>query len=75
MYRNGMRRVAAAAVVAASLSLVSVAIPATANAAAPAFQLPFPCNQTWHGNSSNSNAHETYEIDFKPWLDTRRRSR
>lgn len=32
--------------------------------AAPAFQLPFPCNQSWSGNSSASSAHESYEIDF-----------
>jgi murein DD-endopeptidase MepM/ murein hydrolase activator NlpD len=40
-----------------------LAIPGTASAA-PAFQLPFPCDQTWHGNSSNSGAHRSYEIDF-----------
>ncbi|MCG5213148.1 M23 family metallopeptidase [Streptosporangium sp. KLBMP 9127] len=33
-------------------------------AAAPAFQLPFPCNQSWTGNSSGSSAHTSYEIDF-----------
>ncbi|SCE89313.1 Peptidase family M23 [Micromonospora viridifaciens] len=32
--------------------------------AAPAFQLPFPCGQTWSGNSSNSSAHVSWEIDF-----------
>ncbi|MFJ8578590.1 M23 family metallopeptidase [Micromonospora sp. NPDC093277] len=32
--------------------------------AAPAFQLPFPCGQTWQGNSSNSSAHVSWEIDF-----------
>ncbi|MEU2614165.1 M23 family metallopeptidase [Micromonospora sp. NPDC007271] len=32
--------------------------------AAPAFQLPFPCGQTWTGNSSNSSAHVSWEIDF-----------
>jgi murein DD-endopeptidase MepM/ murein hydrolase activator NlpD len=32
--------------------------------AAPAFQVPFPCGQTWHGNSSNSSAHRNWEIDF-----------
>lgn len=35
-----------------------------AQAAAPAFQLPFPCGQTWNGNSSNSSAHESFELDF-----------
>ncbi len=64
MYRNGMRALAAAAVVAASLSLVNVAIPGTANAAAPEFQLPFPCDQTWRGDNNNSSAHRSYEIDF-----------
>ncbi|GAB2964937.1 M23 family metallopeptidase [Nonomuraea fastidiosa] len=28
------------------------------------FQLPFPCGQTWTGNSSASSAHRSYEIDF-----------
>lgn len=32
--------------------------------AAPAFQLPFPCGQTWNGNSTNSSAHVSWEIDF-----------
>ncbi|SBT48625.1 M23 family metallopeptidase [Micromonospora narathiwatensis] len=32
--------------------------------AAPAFHLPFPCGQTWQGNSSNSSAHVSWEIDF-----------
>jgi hypothetical protein len=35
-----------------------------AASAAPAFQLPFPCGQTWNGDSDNSSAHESYEIDF-----------
>jgi hypothetical protein len=30
----------------------------------PAFQLPFPCGQSWNGDSDNSSAHESYEIDF-----------
>ena len=38
-------------------------LPATASAA-PAFQLPFPCEQTWSGNSGGSSAHQSYEIDF-----------
>jgi hypothetical protein len=37
---------------------------ATAAAAQPTFQLPFPCGQTWNGNSSNSSAHRSYELDF-----------
>lgn len=28
------------------------------------FQLPFPCGQSWTGNSNNSSAHTSYEIDF-----------
>ncbi|NRQ40546.1 M23 family metallopeptidase [Nonomuraea sp. NN258] len=28
------------------------------------FQLPFPCGQTWTGNSSASSAHQSWEIDF-----------
>ncbi|MEU6999702.1 M23 family metallopeptidase [Nonomuraea sp. NPDC046570] len=28
------------------------------------FQLPFPCGQSWTGNSSASSAHQSYEIDF-----------
>ncbi|WP_329082204.1 MULTISPECIES: M23 family metallopeptidase [unclassified Streptosporangium] len=36
---------------------------ATANMAPP-FQLPFPCGQTWAGNSSASSAHRAWEIDF-----------
>lgn len=32
--------------------------------AAPSFQLPFPCGQSWTGNSSASSAHVSWEIDF-----------
>ena len=46
-----------------SIGVVGLIPTATANAA-PAFQLPFPCNQTWNGNSSNSSAHRSHEIDF-----------
>ena len=28
------------------------------------FQLPFPCGQSWTGNSDQSSAHRSYEIDF-----------
>lgn len=51
---------AAAFVIVAAATLV-VAQPAQA---APAFQLPFPCNQTWRGNNSGSSAHVSWEIDF-----------
>ena len=58
---NRLRSIIAAGV----LTIGTVmAIPANANAAAPMFQLPFPCNQTWYGNSSDSSAHRSYEIDF-----------
>ncbi|WP_020540315.1 M23 family metallopeptidase [Nonomuraea coxensis] len=41
-----------------------VKVPEVSTLAAPSFQLPFPCGQTWTGNSSNSSAHRSYEIDF-----------
>ncbi|MFI6499749.1 M23 family metallopeptidase [Nonomuraea typhae] len=28
------------------------------------FQLPFPCGQSWYGNSDQSSAHRSHEIDF-----------
>lgn len=46
-----------------ALGAVVGVFPATASAA-PAFQLPFPCGQTWNGDSDNSSAHQSYEIDF-----------
>ncbi|MCC5578096.1 M23 family metallopeptidase [Microtetraspora sp. AC03309] len=51
----------------ASASLTTSATAATAASAAmaePAFQLPFPCGQSWTGNSSASSAHQSWEIDF-----------
>ncbi|WP_018348258.1 M23 family metallopeptidase [Longispora albida] len=54
-----LRTVAALIIGAGSTFLI--ANPASA---APAFQLPFPCNQTWQGNNSASSAHVSYEIDF-----------
>ncbi|MGV9384673.1 M23 family metallopeptidase, partial [Nonomuraea sp. NPDC003707] len=41
-----------------------VDVPPVSTLAAPAMQLPFPCGQTWTGNSSGSSAHKSYEIDF-----------
>ncbi|TYB64909.1 M23 family metallopeptidase [Nonomuraea sp. PA05] len=41
-----------------------VDVPEVSTLAAPSFQLPFPCGQSWTGNSSNSSAHRSYEIDF-----------
>ena len=38
--------------------------PAVSTLAAPGFQLPFPCGQSWTGNSNGSSAHRSYEIDF-----------
>ncbi|MFI6600780.1 M23 family metallopeptidase [Nonomuraea sp. NPDC050536] len=32
--------------------------------AAPAFQMPFPCGQTWTGDSDDSSAHQSWEIDW-----------
>ena len=37
---------------------------ASAAGARPAFQLPFPCGQVWTGDSDDSSAHQSYEIDF-----------
>ena len=56
-----LRSVLAAGVLA--LGTVVGVLPGTASAA-PAFQLPFPCGQTWSGNSGGSSAHQSYEIDF-----------
>lgn len=52
---------AAAALAIGVAGTVLIASPAQA---APAFQLPFPCGQTWSGNSSGSSAHVSWEIDF-----------
>jgi murein DD-endopeptidase MepM/ murein hydrolase activator NlpD len=49
------------------ISLVGgVALAPSAGAAGPRpnFQLPFPCGQSWTGNSSASSAHQSWEIDF-----------
>lgn len=51
------------AVLVLAIATVVVVSPPSASAA-PAFQLPFPCNQTWNGNSSASSAHQSWEIDF-----------
>lgn len=56
-----------AALTAAAFAGVLTAQPAqaeTSAAAAPGFQLPFPCGQTWNGDSDNSSAHRAWEIDF-----------
>ncbi|GLW05924.1 peptidase M23 [Microtetraspora sp. NBRC 13810] len=44
--------------------LTSSIVTAPGASAATNFQLPFPCNQSWTGNSSASSAHRSYEIDF-----------
>jgi hypothetical protein len=36
----------------------------TAQAAAPALELPFLCGSSWRGDSGSSNAHLNHEIDF-----------
>lgn len=41
--------------------LLAVASPAHA---APAFQMPFPCGQAWTGDSNDSSAHVSWEIDW-----------
>lgn len=58
-----MRLRSVLAIVGLALGAVVGVVPATASAA-PAFQLPFPCGQTWNGNSSGSSAHQSWEIDF-----------
>ncbi|MFC3995254.1 M23 family metallopeptidase [Nocardiopsis sediminis] len=61
-----MKAVAATgvAVLVGAAWLLAGAAPAQAAGPRPAFQLPFPAGQTWTGNSSNSSAHRSYEIDF-----------
>lgn len=50
---------------AALLGLAGAVVAAVpAQAAMPAFQLPFPCGQVWNGDSDNSSAHLSWEIDF-----------
>jgi hypothetical protein len=51
------------AVIALTVATVVFVSPPAAHAA-PVFQLPFPCNQTWNGNSSASPVHQSWEIDF-----------
>jgi hypothetical protein len=58
--RLSLARVVAAVVIA----VAGTALIATPAQAAPAFQLPFPCGQTWNGNNSASSAHVSWEIDF-----------
>ncbi|MFI9450803.1 FG-GAP-like repeat-containing protein [Amycolatopsis sp. NPDC052450] len=46
-----------------AVALVGLTVPA--QAAEPAFQLPFPCKQTWNGNNPDSSKHKTpWELDF-----------
>lgn len=40
------------------------AAPEDVSVLATNFQLPFPCGQSWTGNSSGSSAHQSWEIDF-----------
>ncbi|GLW05024.1 peptidase M23 [Microtetraspora sp. NBRC 13810] len=56
-------------VVAIGASLFALGLPvhpaaASTAAAAPTFQLPFPCGQTWAGSSGSSAHASKYEIDF-----------
>ncbi|MFC7382134.1 M23 family metallopeptidase [Sphaerisporangium rhizosphaerae] len=43
---------------------VALAPGASAAGPRPNFQMPFPCNQSWSGNSSGSSAHQSWEIDW-----------
>jgi murein DD-endopeptidase MepM/ murein hydrolase activator NlpD len=52
------------AAAAVAIGIAGTALVANPASAAPAFQLPFPCGQTWSGNSSGSSAHVSWEIDF-----------
>lgn len=47
-----------------ALALGGVLLAQSPASAAPAFQLPFPCGQTWLGDNNNSSAHVSWEIDF-----------
>ncbi|MCG5220532.1 M23 family metallopeptidase [Streptosporangium sp. KLBMP 9127] len=47
-----------------SLAGAGLAGTGEAAAAAPAFQMPFPCNQTWTGTTSSSAHRTNWEIDF-----------
>ncbi|MFF3672223.1 M23 family metallopeptidase [Microtetraspora malaysiensis] len=49
---------------ASAAGLTASAATASAVMAEPAFQVPFPCGQTWTGNSNASSAHQSWEIDF-----------
>jgi hypothetical protein len=53
-----------ALVVGAAAMVLAGGGPAQAAGPRPAFQLPFPCGQSWNGDSDNSSAHQSYEIDF-----------
>jgi Peptidase family M23 len=57
-------RTALAALLIGVAGTLVVAAPASAAGPRPSFQLPFPCNQVWNGDSDNSSAHQSYEIDF-----------
>ncbi|HEX6870196.1 MAG TPA: M23 family metallopeptidase, partial [Micromonosporaceae bacterium] len=52
---------AGAAFVVSLAGMLALSSPAHA---APAFQMPFPCNQSWTGNTTGSSAHVSYEVDF-----------
>ncbi|WP_067177607.1 M23 family metallopeptidase [Microtetraspora niveoalba] len=60
----GVTAGASTGLAAASAASSSTASTASAAMAEPAFQMPFPCGQTWTGNSSASSAHQSWEIDF-----------
>lgn len=59
-----MRRMLIVAVAAAVATATGVTVQANAAGTSPVFQMPFPCGQAWTGDSDNSSAHQSYEIDF-----------
>lgn len=61
--RPAVRRVAAAGAVAALVAGVVAVLPMTAAAAAPVFKVPFPCGQSWEGQT-RSNHKPVNSVDF-----------
>lgn len=53
-----------AAALAVGALLTGGGAPPAAADSPPAFQLPFPCGETWAGLTTGNKVHESYEIDF-----------
>jgi hypothetical protein len=52
-------------IAALTIATAAIGLAVPAQAAPPAFQLPFPCNETWHGDNPGSSRHVTpWELDF-----------